>query len=474
VQYFKPEGETQFVGDCMPFFHEGVFHLFWLLDEGHHHARGGLGCHQWAHSTTTDLVHWEHHGLAIPITHEREGSICTGSVFYHDGVYRAYYATRYPDWSEHLSLAVSTDGIHFEKTEPNPFASPGPEYAKSFRDPHLFRDPETGLFHLLVTTSLREPPVQGRGGCLAQLVSEDLHQWRPAEPLIFPGYLGDPECPDYVVGAGAPTYGEGWNGWYYVIFSNEGVARYRMSRRPLGPWVRPEVDTFDGSMARVMKTAAFTGGRRIGVAFLPSLQDGRDDGAWLYAGNALFREIIQHEDGTLGTKWPAEMIPTSGPPVQLAFEGMTPGVSAEGDRVRIEAPASFGAAVATAVPLNARVQARIEPQPGGSCFGVCVRGSGRYEQGYEIRVSPGKRRVEIRPPQMGEVADNAKRAISTVEGLDRPFGLDVVLKDDIIDVCIDERRTLVARCPEQRGERLFLFAHCGSVAFRQISVRPLT
>jgi hypothetical protein len=463
MQYFKPAEEGQFVGDCMPFFHEGVFHLFWLLDEGHHHARGGLGCHQWAHSTTTDLVHWEHHPLAIPITNEREGSICTGSVFYHDGVYRAYYATRYPDWTEHLSLATSTDGIHFEKAEPNPFASPGTEYTKSFRDPHVFRDPETGLFHLLVTTSLREPPVHGHGGCLAQLVSEDLRDWRPAEPLIFPGYLGDPECPDYFH----------WRSWHYLVFSNEGIARYRMSRHPLGPWVRPEVDTFDGPMARVLKTAAFTGDRRIGVAFLPSLQDDRDDGAWLYAGNAVFREIIQHEDGTLGTKWPAEMIPASGAPVKLSFEAMTPGVSAKGDDVRIEAPASFGAAVASGVPLNVRVQGRIEPQPGASCFGLCVRGAGRYEQGYEIRVSPGERRVEIRPPQMGEVADNAKRAVSAVENLDRPFGLDVVLKDDIIDVCIDGRRTLVARCPEQRGERLFLFAHCGEVAFREVRVERL-
>ncbi|MBM3473579.1 MAG: hypothetical protein FJX75_09950 [Armatimonadetes bacterium] len=476
MQYFKPEGETQFVGDCMPFFHDGVFHLFWLLDEGHHQARGGLGCHRWAHSTTTDLVQWEHHPLAIPITAEHEGSICTGSVFHHEGVHHAYYATRYPDWSEHLSLATSTDGIRFEKTEPNPFASPGPEFTKSFRDPHVFRDPETGLFHLIVTTSLREPAVVGRGGCLAQFVSEDLHNWRPTEPLIVPGYPGDPECPDYIgdgVGLGSPTYGEGWNGWYYLIFSNEGIARYRMSRRPLGPWLRPKVDVFDGPMARVLKTAAFTGDRRLGVAFLPSLQDNLDEGAWLYGGSAVFREIIQHEDGSLGTKWPEEMIPTSGEPLPMHFEAMTEGVSAEGDGVTIAAPSSFGPAMASGVPLNVRVRMRIEPQPGAFRFGLCVRGSGSYEQGYEIRCSPNEERVEIRNARADDITDNAKRAILDVEGLDRPFSLDVLLKDDIIDVCLDERRTLVARCLEQRGDRLFLFAHCASVVFREVSVGPL-
>jgi beta-fructofuranosidase len=60
MQYFKPAGDF-FLGDCMPFAHEGIFHLFYLWDEGHHKGLGGLGGHQWTHATTTDLIHWEHH-----------------------------------------------------------------------------------------------------------------------------------------------------------------------------------------------------------------------------------------------------------------------------------------------------------------------------------------------------------------------------------------------------------------------------
>ncbi len=58
-----------------------------------------------------------------------------------------------PDWSEHLSLAVSDDSIHYTKTEPNPFLSPGPSFTKDFRDPHVFRESPDGRFHLLVTTA---------------------------------------------------------------------------------------------------------------------------------------------------------------------------------------------------------------------------------------------------------------------------------------------------------------------------------
>src|SRR5688572_4863701 len=123
MQYFKPEGNF-FVGDCMPFFHEGLFHLYYLVDENHHQGKNGLGGHQWAHATSADLSHWEHQPLALGIDEAWECSICTGSVFYYEGQYYAFYATRIADRSEHLSLAVSPDGITFQKTNPNPFASP--------------------------------------------------------------------------------------------------------------------------------------------------------------------------------------------------------------------------------------------------------------------------------------------------------------------------------------------------------------
>ena len=102
-----------------------------------------------------------------------------------------------------------------------------------------------------------------------------------------------PECPDYFE----------WNGWYYLTFLQGGWARYRMSREPLGPWTCPAVDTYDGPGVFAMKTAAFGEGRRIGAGFVPWRQEGRDDGGQQYAGNLVFRELIQHPDGTLGSRF---------------------------------------------------------------------------------------------------------------------------------------------------------------------------
>ncbi len=185
MQYFRPE-EPFYVGDCMPFFHNGTFHLYYLQDENHHQAKGGLGGHQWAHTSSQDLIHWEHHPMAIPCTEDWECSICTGSTFYHDGTDYGYYATRTLDRTEKLSLAISKDGITFEKTEPNPFASPVVGYSpKNYRDPFVFADEVTGEFHMLVTASLEDYPLYERGSCLLRLTSKDLKDWTVIEPFII-------------------------------------------------------------------------------------------------------------------------------------------------------------------------------------------------------------------------------------------------------------------------------------------------
>lgn len=218
--------------------------MFYLHDENHHQGLGGLGGHQWAHMSTTDLVHWQQHPLALPIDQEQERSICTGSVFYHAGQYHAFYATRLPDWRQVLGRAVSADGIHFTKLQPNPFFTPPPGYSpRHFRDPFVFAGDDGG-FHMLVSAQREDGPLPG----LSRLPADpglrpDLQQWQLGEPLLVPGFDDVPECADLFA----------WNGWYYLLFSNRLVTRYRMARPPLGPWLRPPSDVLDAPLARVLK-----------------------------------------------------------------------------------------------------------------------------------------------------------------------------------------------------------------------------
>ncbi len=452
MQYFKPSG-AYFAGDCMPFFHAGVFRLFYLVDENHHQALEGLGGHQWAQASSTDLVHWEHHPLAISITDDREGSICTGSVLFHDGLYYGFYATRMRDWTQHLSLAVSRDGVSFEKTEPNPFASPPPNYDPyHYRDPVVFRDSCDGLFHMLVTACLADYSVPGRGGCLAHLVSADLVAWEVKEPLLIPGLPGVPECPDLFA----------WNGWYYLIFSNDGIARYRMAREFNGPWILPKVDMLDGPAARVMKTAPFTGGRRIGVAWIGTRENDRDDGSLMFGGNVVFRELVQLDDGSLCMKFPEEMIAGKEPLSNLQLTPLSGGATFEKGRVRIDARQGLGAAVCSGVPQKSKLVMRVAPHPNASGFGLRLCAQSDFDSGYDLHFSPFNRTVHLN-----------EQYIFGVDGLDRAFTLEVVLYDDIIDVCIDGRRTLIDRCPERRGDKVFFYGQDSDVTFEMLEFTTL-
>jgi hypothetical protein len=457
MQYFKPDG-PYFVGDPMPFYHEGTFHLFYLLDQNHHQAKNGLGGHQWAHSSTTDLAHWEQHPIAISCTEDWEGSICTGSVLHHNGLYYAFYATRKPDRTQHLSLATSTDGVHFQKTQPNPFASPGDAYSPlDYRDPFVYQDWKNRLFRMLVTTRLKDYPIYGRGGCLLELTSTDLRQWQVGNPIIIPGgkpgYPSTPECPDFFY----------WNGWYYLVFGLDWVAHYRLSRSPRGPWLRPKVDVLDGSnLLAVMKTASFHKNRRIGVAFLGSRQGDKDDGDRMYAGNAVFREIIQHEDGSLGTRFPEEMVPRGEIIQGFSFKALTSGANGNQRIISLVAPEGLQVASLENIPQNARLSLRVVPEKDSTDFGLALRGTGAFEKGYELHFLPYQGKVTLN-----------KHEITCVDGIDQSFSLEVVMKGDIVDICINNRRCLIDRCPEQKGGNLFFFCQNGKVTFDSIQISAL-
>ena len=90
-----------------------------------------------------------------------------------------------------------------------------------------------------------------------------------------------------------------------------------------------------------------------------------------------------------------------------------------------------------------------------------------------MRFEPYRQKAALRQPDSNSIAENESSAIYDVEGLDHTFTLDIIAKDDIIDVCVDNRRTLVNRVSELKGDRIFFFCQNGAVTFNSIEIRPL-
>ncbi len=453
LQYFKPKGDL-FVGDCMPFSHNGTYYYYWLLDSAHHKSLNGLGGHQWVLSTTTDLKKWRQYPIVLGIDEEWEKSICTGSVVFYQGKYYAFYATRLLNdgkVNEQLSYAISKDGVHFEKQKPNPFYTSAPGYSKrNFRDPKVFVDAK-GVFHLFVSSELENPILNHAAGCLVHLSSKDLKTWAVHEPILT-GQPSVPECPDYF----------NWKGWYYLVYSDNSNTYYMKSKKPYGPWEEPPYQSLNEDWANVVKTAAFKDDRRIAAAWIPNRRDNMDNNNEIFGGNSIFMEIMQEPDGTLDTKFPTEMIPKTGATLSEKIYTDLSSTLINENSIVIAAFDGVGAAHCEAIPLNCRITMEIEPSGPNQEYGLYLRSNEKAQDGYRLNFSANNLTVSL---------GNTK--IEGVKGLNKSIKLDIIIEDGIIDVNINNKRTIVNRTYEQKGTLLWFYAKHGKVNFKSIRVSPL-
>lgn len=406
-QNFVLPGHNTGVGDCMPFYRNGRYCLYYLLDRRGHGSKQGLGAHQWAQISSEDLKTWTIHPMAIGITEQWEGSICTGSLIQKEEQIYAFYAVRMSDGSPaKLTWAVSEDGVHFEKSGKY-FTLTEPYEPVSARDPMVFRD-TSGKYHMLVTTSLVK---EGRyGGCLAHLTSSDLESWEQDEPFIVPGYGDQPECSDYFY----------WNGWYYLVFSNFGTARYRMSREPFGPWIRPETDELDAMEIRVPKTAQY-GERRLSTGFLSR------HSSW-YAGNAVTHELYQREDGTLAIKHLEEILPGTKQIECIANVVLEGGSGRKTQRL----PDSTS---------GIRLQAKMEACTSGMMFGICLHVA---DVEYRIEIDPAGRTAAVIKSDDSFWYGNGRNTIKNVSVLGG-LHIDLIVEKDILDIVLGDGRSITVR-----------------------------
>lgn len=431
--FFCPAGENAGAGDCMPFKRNDRYCLYYLFDRRGHRSKGGLGAHQWAQISSADLRTWTVHPMAVSITDQLEGSICTGSLLQKGTLWYAFYAVRMSDESAaKLTWATSEDGVRFTKSSGAVMLTT-PYEPVSARDPMVFQD-EAGLYHMLVTTNLvTSNPFKAGGqryqGCLAHLTSTDLDKWKQHdEPFYVPGYADQPECTDYFK----------WNGWYYLITSHHAIARYRLSRTPFGPWTKPRYDLLDALEVQVPKTAAFGNDRRLSTGFLARYPR-------TYAGDAVTHELFQRQDGTLGVQFVKEMLPSAnydcGAPMHFELNGAQGRAANTLGRVK-----------------NFQLQARLQPGSDTMYYGIEL--VSETEEVYCMRFDIAASIVSIQRPHqdmmLGEVR-NEMTDIPLMGGLD----IHLLVQGDILDIAMGDGRMMTMRLQHHGPFTVNVFAQFG-------------
>lgn len=151
-------------------YHNGIWHMYFQ-----HHPEGLVwGPMHWGHAVSKDLIHWEE--LSIALRPEDEVWMFSGSMVYDkdntSGMAKtdaqgnlipplaAFYTShRITDHKESQSVAFSYDGgMTFEKYQGNPVVDTEIRDGKSlhdFRDPKVFRNPDTGLWNMTLAASDR-------------------------------------------------------------------------------------------------------------------------------------------------------------------------------------------------------------------------------------------------------------------------------------------------------------------------------
>ena len=213
---------------------------------------------------------------------------------------------------------------------------------------------------------------------------------------------GDLECPDWFK----------WGDTYYLII-NWRNGFYRVSDSPTGPWERPAgPDILMPGAPRVLKTAAYHDGRRIICGWT------NEHG---FGGHAVFHELIRNEDGTLGEKFVPEMIPATGEPIV--------NLTNLADPTRTFAN----------LPENYRLQMTLTFDKDNidsldAWQMVYYRDASNRDA---VRLVPSEQSLYLGRTRIQEVDYTAGRVV-----------LDLIVKNRVIDLCIDDKRTVTGVIPE--------------------------
>ncbi len=118
-------------------FYQGQYHLFYQ----HYPYAPQWGLMHWGHCVSDDLIRWKPLPLALKPDHPYDENGCfSGSSLVHGGKLYVFYTGNAADGRQTQCLAVSADGVHFEKYENNPVIPSPPDFIKpnQFRDPCVF------------------------------------------------------------------------------------------------------------------------------------------------------------------------------------------------------------------------------------------------------------------------------------------------------------------------------------------------
>lgn len=433
---FAPEGAI--FGDAIPFYWNGVYHVYYLRAPG------------WGHIASRDLVHWEEHPHALAPAADRkapDGQDCwTGSIVHHEGVFQLFYTGKNsndPLGDQKVMHATSTDLDTWTKHPENTFYADGKYYwsmpingndeAKlnnhhtAFRDPEVFWNEDAREWWLLLHAALPD----GSLGVFALYTSTDLLQWKPREPIYTYPLSVSGDCPNIFA----------MHGRWYIIAADY---HYTSAPEPGGPY-DAEMRPYDCGDLRVPKTM-FDGKRRILVGWIRTREEHTDAGEPGWGGiMSMPRVLYTDTDGNLCQRPPREVIEAFTRPVPDTPSRLVSGES-------IDTPPDYMLLADLQATGHTEIRFRQAPY--------------EPDSGYTISINPDSGIIDI---------SNGHETYSRTCPLEpgKPISLRLFVTGTAAECFVDDKYAFTLRIFDHQKGRLSLYAREGAATLERLSLHTM-
>lgn len=284
--HFKPRDHA--LGDVHPFFHQGECFLYYLKP----------GKYESVLARSKDWLRW----TETPLTHDEVKPADWMSPYFVLGVFHDPVAKVFRSFYGHeqgrMVSSVSGDLLHWA-CGPKEFHVPASDYYQRRRDPFIFWIPEMKQYGCVMTTWMKGRPKE-TCGAVSLATSPDLMQWKDHGPILDPGTIGEPECPQMFQLGGR---------WYLLasLYTRAvGQPVYWSSTSPLGPWKNEPDGVLDGKDLCAAQIA-WDGETPLLFGWIPLTPAKPGNQPW--GGHlALPREVHALPDGRLGTRLPGKLL----------------------------------------------------------------------------------------------------------------------------------------------------------------------
>ena len=448
------------VGDAMPYYDNGKFHVFFL-----HDARDGkAGFHPIHKFVTSNMVDYNYEGLMVNYAdkEDQDLAIGTGSVVKVGDTYYCYYTGHnylFPASSkpkEGIMYATSKDLKTWTKKPGFNMTAPTGYDRNEFRDPQVFFNEEQKEYWMLVSTRT------GNKAVVALFTSTDpaADNWQLKDPL----YTTDNDAYFMLECADVFKWGNQW----YLFFSEnnrEKTTHYRIAPTSAGPWTKPAHDVIDGEYFYAAKTAS-DGTNRYAFGWTATKGNKSDNGNKEWAGNLVVHQLKQQTDGTIAAQVPSAVEALFNKEKTISKSGSTGDVSQTGSSYSLKESSSI---LFDRISGQKKITATVTGIQSGSAFGFVFGAQTTADHNaYQVRITEAEDKGSVvRLSGTGQVTESYV-PIKIEPG--KECQLKVIIDNTVCVVYLDDQVALSARIYSLPNNYWGLFSAKGTIEFKDLKL----